>query len=204
VTGLMLLGLVSFLAWPRTRFRFLDGHQPTHTSELLRVYTLSGDFDTILERATQELTAGGMKHISDDRWFGGRTRAFGSGQGDRTTEIFLALTTNRPGQVTVWIREWRPRSIPNRFIEGLRGLWGPRGYHPSGLNLCIANLKQVEGAMLTWAMENHKSTNEIPPEADLFGPQVYLSVKPTCPDGGTYTVGPVGERPRCSVPWHQY
>jgi len=45
-------------------------------------------------------------------------------------------------------------------------------------------------------------TNEIPRDADLFGPQAYIRAKPQCPEGGEYTIGKVGEHPRCSNPWH--
>jgi general secretion pathway protein G len=62
---------------------------------------------------------------------------------------------------------------------------------------CIVLLSQIEGAKEQWAAEHHKTTNDVPTDADLFG--VYLNHKPVCPAGGTYTVGRVGQLPTCSI-----
>jgi len=67
---------------------------------------------------------------------------------------------------------------------------------------CIANLKQIEGAKGTWALENRKDLNAIPTDTDLFGVNKYFREKPICPQGGTYTIGSVAEKPRCSIPGH--
>jgi hypothetical protein len=67
---------------------------------------------------------------------------------------------------------------------------------------CIANLKLIDGAKATWALEHHKQPGDEPAEADIFGPDQYIRVKPECPQGGTYTVGAIGENPRCTVPEH--
>lgn len=67
---------------------------------------------------------------------------------------------------------------------------------------CWATLKQIEGAKGEWAWEQHKTTNDIPLDADLFGTNAYIRFKPVCPEGGTYRLGRVGEKPTCSVPGH--
>ena len=67
---------------------------------------------------------------------------------------------------------------------------------------CIANLKQLEGAKATWALEYHKAQTDTPTDADLFGSNAYIRVKPVCPSGGTYTLGTVGENPKCSFAGH--
>ena len=36
-------------------------------------------------------------------------------------------------------------------------------------NACIANMKQIEGAKSTWALENKKTGADVPADADLFG-----------------------------------
>ena len=64
---------------------------------------------------------------------------------------------------------------------------------------CVANLKQIEGAKATWALEANKTPTDTPTDSDLFGPTAYIREKPACPAGGTYVVGTVGEKPRCSV-----
>jgi hypothetical protein len=63
---------------------------------------------------------------------------------------------------------------------------------------CVNNLRQLEGAKEEWALENHKDgdTSAVPAWQDI---QPYLNHKLTCPDGGTYILGRVGELPRCSL-----
>ncbi len=67
---------------------------------------------------------------------------------------------------------------------------------------CVANLKQIEGAKATWALEYHKDTNDIPSNSDLFGTNLYLHFKPVCVAGGAYRIGKVGDLARCSISGH--
>jgi len=69
---------------------------------------------------------------------------------------------------------------------------------------CIANLKQIEGAKATWALEEKKTNADEPTDAQLFGPTLYIRVKPGCPANGTYTIAKVDTRPSCSVAEHSY
>ena len=57
----------------------------------------------------------------------------------------------------------------------------------SQVNACIANLKQIDGAVATWALETKQPTTETAEDADIFGSDKYIRVKPECPSGGTYT-----------------
>src|SRR5213083_814684 len=66
-------------------------------------------------------------------------------------------------------------------------------------NACIANLKQIEGAKASWAMENKKTNADTPADADLFGATQYIRSKPACPGGGTYTLAAVDTDPSCSL-----
>ena len=63
---------------------------------------------------------------------------------------------------------------------------------------CVNNLRQLEGAKATWALENHRDqdTNYVPTWQEI---QPYLGRTLVCPEGGTYTIGRVSERPRCSL-----
>lgn len=63
---------------------------------------------------------------------------------------------------------------------------------------CIANLKQVDGAKATWAMEQKKANTDTPNDTDLFGSTAYVRTQPTCPAGGDYTFGQVDAKPTCS------
>src|SRR5258708_30772824 len=50
-------------------------------------------------------------------------------------------------------------------------------------NACIANMKQVDGAKATWALEMKKNNADVPVAADLFGPTAYIRKAPQCPAG---------------------
>ena len=63
---------------------------------------------------------------------------------------------------------------------------------------CIANLKQLEGAKMIWALEAKKTSADSPADTDLFGAALYLRQKPACPGGGAYTIDIVANRPTCS------
>src|SRR5437016_10981507 len=55
-------------------------------------------------------------------------------------------------------------------------------------NSCINNLRQIKGAVETWALENRKVPGDTVTDADIFGAALYIKVKPTEPAGGTYAV----------------
>ena len=68
-------------------------------------------------------------------------------------------------------------------------------------NACIANLKQIDGAIQQWALEQKKNTTDTYVFTDTTVLQ-YLkgTVLPTCPAGGTYTEGAnVGTSPTCTL-----
>ena len=65
-------------------------------------------------------------------------------------------------------------------------------------NACIANLKQMDGAKATWALEQKKQTTDTPADSDLFGTTQYIRDKPVCPGGGTYAMLDVGSKPTCT------
>ena len=69
-------------------------------------------------------------------------------------------------------------------------------------NACIANLKQIDGAKNTWALENKKVNTDTPVDSDLFGAALYIRDKPECPAAGTYTLGTVVTKPVCTVAGH--
>ena len=67
---------------------------------------------------------------------------------------------------------------------------------------CIAHLQQIDGAKAMWALEHEKTSNDLATLQDLFGPDRYITQMPACPQGGTYTIGRVGEVVRCTIPMH--
>jgi hypothetical protein len=79
------------------------------------------------------------------------------------------------------------------LLPNLRPVRG--GQRPS----CINNLRQLEGAKQQWALEFHKGTNDVPTWDDL---RPILKPKLSCPRGGTYSLGRMGELPSCSISEH--
>ena len=76
-------------------------------------------------------------------------------------------------------------------------------WHRAAHRECVANLRALEGSTALWAIQSGKTTIDTPTDADLFGPTRYLPLKPTCPAGGTYIIGTVGDTPRCTIPGHR-
>ena len=64
-------------------------------------------------------------------------------------------------------------------------------------NICINNLRQIESAKHQWALENKKNDTDTPTSGDI---QSYVrnNSYPTCPGGGSYTIGVVNTDPTCS------
>ncbi|HSI72096.1 MAG TPA: hypothetical protein VK934_02880 [Fimbriimonas sp.] len=67
-------------------------------------------------------------------------------------------------------------------------------------NTCISNLKQIESAKEQWAMVNKMGATDAPTEQMLVGDATsgFLNAYPTCPTGGTYTIGNMSTRPTCT------
>lgn len=64
-------------------------------------------------------------------------------------------------------------------------------------NSCIANLKQIDGAVQQWALENKKTSTDTVTTSNAAD---YLkgSQLPLCPSGGTYSTTTVSASPTCS------
>jgi DNA repair exonuclease SbcCD ATPase subunit len=72
------------------------------------------------------------------------------------------------------------------------------------VDTCVNNLRLYDSAKQQWALENRKQNTDTPTLDDL---RPYLGKgangeMPTCPDGGTYVIGTVGEKPTCSNAAH--
>ncbi|MBU6410569.1 MAG: type II secretion system GspH family protein [Verrucomicrobia bacterium] len=68
-------------------------------------------------------------------------------------------------------------------------------------NACINNLRQIDGAIDEWALENGQSTGD--PVASVATVSNYIKLNasgdvPSCPAGGSYTVNAVGSTPQVS------
>jgi len=71
----------------------------------------------------------------------------------------------------------------------------------SSASACVNNLRLIESAKEEWALENNKTTNDIPSWNDLrpYLPPLGTNGRFFCPAGGEYTIGRVGELPICSI-----
>ena len=70
----------------------------------------------------------------------------------------------------------------------------------SQANACINNMHQIDGAVTEWALERGKKTGDPAPSltSDLT-PYIKLNANnaiPSCPAGGSYTMGLVGAVPQ--------
>ena len=67
-------------------------------------------------------------------------------------------------------------------------------------NACIANMRQIDGAKATWALENKKVNSDVCALTDIAGSAtLYIRETPACPANGTYTVGTVADKTACSL-----
>jgi competence protein ComGC len=73
----------------------------------------------------------------------------------------------------------------------------PRSRSTAAKGICIAHLKQIDGAKQQWALEMKQLPTAIPTPSDL---KRYLKSQnmPACLDGGTYTINAVSSDPTCS------
>lgn len=68
-------------------------------------------------------------------------------------------------------------------------------------NACIANMKQIDGAISTWALEQKKNNGATVVYLDLFGNTSYIRVQPFCPAGSVaYVTTTVGAAPQITCP----
>ena len=65
-------------------------------------------------------------------------------------------------------------------------------------NLCIMNLRAIREAKAEW-LRNHVVTGAAPTEAELLAPSGTLRFPLSCPRGGVYNFGRVGENPSCTL-----
>lgn len=64
-------------------------------------------------------------------------------------------------------------------------------------NTCILNLRQIDGAMEQWAMDNNISEGSVPSPSQEDSIYNYIDGgKPVCPSSGEYTLHAVNSRPQ--------
>ena len=71
----------------------------------------------------------------------------------------------------------------------------------SQANACINNLRQMDGAIQQWALENKAAATAAVTSANIM-PYIKLNSAgslPGCPAGGSYTISNVSTSPTCSL-----
>jgi hypothetical protein len=94
-----------------------------------------------------------------------------------------------------------PRPATNAVMRPAPGAANATGARNSRAQACASQLKQIDLAKQMWKDDNNKADSATPTVADLTTYLPYHKY-PTCPDGGTYTIGRLNEKPRCSIPGH--
>jgi prepilin-type N-terminal cleavage/methylation domain-containing protein len=79
-----------------------------------------------------------------------------------------------------------------------------RGRKTSQANACINNLRQIDCAIQTWALETQEGSTAIPNQSSITP---YLcrgcaGAWPTCPANGAYTINQVSSAPTCNIANH--
>ena len=73
-------------------------------------------------------------------------------------------------------------------------------------NACMNNLRQIDGAAQTWALENKKDSSDTY-TISVIMPYIKLDRTgnlPACPAGGTYSPGSyVSNPPTCNISFHK-
>jgi prepilin-type N-terminal cleavage/methylation domain-containing protein len=72
-------------------------------------------------------------------------------------------------------------------------------------NACINNLRQLDGAVQQWALQNNKSgsANVVQTSLNQYLGRGTAGQWPTCPAGGSYGVTTVNVKPTCNIANHQ-
>lgn len=73
-----------------------------------------------------------------------------------------------------------------------------RARRESAKTACIVNLRQMDAAKHQWALENKKGNSATPSDPEIFGSNMYIPTKPSCPANGSYDLGTVGGNATCS------
>lgn len=68
-------------------------------------------------------------------------------------------------------------------------------------NTCINNLRLIDGAKQTWALEHNKTPDALATLQDIL-PYLPNQFFPQCPAGGNYSINAVSNRPTCSIAGH--
>ena len=93
-----------------------------------------------------------------------------------------------------------------RLVDGIKKLNPFRVRSTAPRGICLAYLRQIDGAKQQWALENKKRSEDVPVASDIAA---YLKNRqlPYCSgwenSGGKYVIGAVSENPECTKTAHK-
>jgi hypothetical protein len=129
----------------------------------------------------------------------GQVRQLGDENAKLTKQIAVAQSQAERSQAEV--QQVQARAIENAKAMAEQQVMQQK-QNQNAVNVCINNLRLIDGAKQQWALEKSKTPNDIPQPQDLlpyFGPNAQF---PQCPGGGRYTLNAVNKAPTCSIPGH--
>jgi hypothetical protein len=182
-------------------FKRLSNNMPQQGNEFTFLSRRFGEALVRIQRQAMEL--GGKLAPAQQRWLRSLM------QPDRVAFSYSVSANTAEGWLTVGNGNQHPAKIlliPAAATAGMISAIAlpnfVRARDTAQKNACLNNLRQLDAAKAQWALENSKTSQDVPTEAEIAS---YLNNKrmPACPGGGHYTLGPLSERPRCSIPGHQ-
>jgi hypothetical protein len=122
----------------------------------------------------------------------------------QTSKILVLLSCAVAAAFIAWSIQRARRVSLEAPDDPIRAFLGAR---TAKLPACQQNLRQIWSCKDLWAGNEDKTTNDTPSWDDLrpYFPDFmtnhadWTNGRPTCPHGGTYTIGRVGEWPKCSI-----
>lgn len=86
------------------------------------------------------------------------------------------------------------------IFGGIVGCGGYRTSRAAQRNACIRNLRVMDQAKETWALEHKKTPCDNPDETEILSFAKPSSFR--CPAGGKYNLGKIGDSPTCTIAGH--
>lgn len=119
-------------------------------------------------------------------------------QDARNQMAFRATNQAQQAQLTEENQKLRAALAQQQQIHQLQTQLNP------GADVCINQLRQIQGAIEQWAVLNKKPANTPIAPAEVTAISAFLpgARVPQCPQGGGYTFHAVGVPPTCSFPGH--
>ena len=117
----------------------------------------------------------------------------------RGQAVLTAMLVLSTGAVLLIGRKKLSVAIPAALVAFFIGAMMFPGYIPARptAQRCIANLRAIRDAKAEW-LRKHGASGAAPVEADLLAPGGTLRHPISCPRGGVYNFGQVGQNPSCT------